>query len=456
MIAAIEPGTGNVKALAVNRTYGLDISHNKISSDPAAARAGKKGTYPVTTNPLLTGGDDISGYKSGSTFKIFTILAALEKGYPLDFTINAKSPTHTNYPAAPTDLSKCKDNSGKWCPVNANPSYMNGPRTMWSGFGRSVNTYFVPLQQMIGTSAPIAMAKRLGVTFRSATDVTITNSSKAAQDLFGPFTLGVTDTVPLELANAYATVAADGKYCTPTPLLHIYDVNNHELAGVAGSHCTQAVSPEIARAAADVARCPVYDTGGLGKCDGGTATLSDSGPTVQQAVGNYPVIGKTGTSDENWTANLVVSTKQLTMAGVLANPDHAETPHDYSSSAYVVDKATAYAMRDSMKGAKRIDFTKPTNQAIIYGKRVGVPAVTCKSVPDATAQLRAAGFSVAVDPTPVASSCPAGTVAKTDPSGTGSAGTEVTLYLSKGGAPAKPGNGGGGPGGGTGGGPGPG
>ncbi len=455
MLAAIEPGTGKVKALAVNRVYGLDTSKNKPSTDPAKRKAGILGTYPTTTNPLLTGGNDISGYKSGSTFKIFTVLAALEKGYPADFTINARSPYQSKYIVAPTDLAACKDKI-HWCPVNANPSYMNGPRNMWGGFGHSVNTYFVPLQEKIGTSNAVAMAKRLGVQFRNKNDL---ETTKPGNDGFGPFTLGVTDTVPLELANAYATVAAEGLYCTPIPVAQIFEQSGKELKGVGDKQCKQVVSQDIARVAADIARCPVYDQGGLGKCSGGTATLA-SRATVKQIVGNYPLIGKTGTADSNWTANLILSTKQLTIAGVMADPDHAETAHSYDDSAYKVDAAVAYAMRDSMKGQKRFDFAKPTKAVLLQGQRVGVPDVSCKSVSEATRTLSQAGFSVSVDPTPIASPCPAGQVAKSDPTGSASKGTDIALIISKGpGATPPPGNGGpgnGGGGGGGGGGPGPG
>ena len=38
----------------------------------------------------MTGGGDITGFQGGSVFKIFTLVAALEKGYPLEYTINAK------------------------------------------------------------------------------------------------------------------------------------------------------------------------------------------------------------------------------------------------------------------------------------------------------------------------------------------------------------------------------
>ena len=51
------------------------------------------------------------------------------------------------------------------------------------------------------------MSKRLGIQYRNTKDQEITGPGRAAG--FGPFTIGVTDTVPLELANAYATVAAE-------------------------------------------------------------------------------------------------------------------------------------------------------------------------------------------------------------------------------------------------------
>jgi membrane peptidoglycan carboxypeptidase len=449
MLAAIEPGTGRVRALATNRIYGLDTSKNKISSDPNKAKLGILGTYPETTNPLLTGGNDISGYKSGSTFKMFTMLAALEKGYPADFTINAKSPYHSSYIVGVGDLSACKDKTGQWCPVNSNPGWMDGPRDMWTGYGRSVNTYFIPLEEKIGAQNAVAMAKRLGIQFRSSKDKEITDSVDEST-AFGPFTIGVTDTVPLELANAYATVAAEGKYCTPIPLAQLFDAKGNEIKGVADPQCKQVVSPDIARVAEDVARCPIMDTGGLGRCNGGTGTYIN-GQTIAQTVG-YPVMGKTGTSDDDWTANLALSTKQLTIAGVLANPDYAETPQG-GDAADKVNAAVAFTMRDAMKGKPKLQFATPTNKALLFGIRVAVPNVTCKSVLDAQKAMAAAGFFSALDPTPVASTCPNGTVARTDPSGSTSKGTEITLYTSKGpDATATPPPGGGVPIGGTGGG----
>ena len=124
LIAAVEPGTGEVRALAANRIYKLDDpSHpqNKISSDPSLARRGVRGTYPNTTNPLITGGGDIGGYQAGSVFKMFTMVAALEKGYPLSYTINAQKTATTHYIVQPGSPASCPG-THFWCPGNSSPN----------------------------------------------------------------------------------------------------------------------------------------------------------------------------------------------------------------------------------------------------------------------------------------------------------------------------------------------
>jgi membrane peptidoglycan carboxypeptidase len=433
MLAAIEPGTGRVKAMAANRIYGLDTSNNPISTDPAKKAKGIKGTYPVTTNPIISGGGDISGYKAGSTFKIFTMLTALEKGYTLDFTQVARSPYQSPiYIAAKEDAGACPDHI-HYCPVNASPS-MNGPRNMWSGYGLSVNTYFIPLQEKVGADNVIAMSKRLGIHYRNPRDIFNTTDPTASY-LFGPFTIGVTDTVPLELANAYATVAAEGKYCEPIPAMEISDMKGNKIPDVTTPRCTQAVSPDVANAAADVARCPIYDRGGLGKCVGGTTgsyftTASGSpGATVAQSVG-HPIIGKTGTSDNNWTANLVIATKQLAIASTGADPDFAQQPHN-NDFVQRVNKSAVQTMKEAVADLPKIDFARPPN-SLVFGKTVAIADYTCKSPTDAVAGLNAAGFVPQVESAPIDSPCPAGTVAKTDPAGNGSKGTSVSIFISNG------------------------
>ncbi|SDY13340.1 Membrane carboxypeptidase (penicillin-binding protein) [Micromonospora pattaloongensis] len=422
MVAAVEPGTGRVRALAVNRYYKLDDSNkpqNKISSNPAKAKLGLRGTYPNTTNPLMTGGGDITGYQAGSTFKIFTMVAALERGYPLAYTINARSPMRTNYIVEQGAPAAC-GGTHFYCPTNANPSWMNGSRTMWSGFGRSVNTYFVKLQEEVGAENAVAVAKKLGIKFRAGSDAQFANNKDAAHQ-WGAFTLGVSGTTPLDLANAYATLAADGKYCEPIPVQEIRDQDGKKL-DVANPRCNQAVKPEVARSAIDAARCPVGDNSPTDRCDGGTA------PEVRSVV-KYPVAGKTGTTDGEKTASLVVTTKQLAVAGILADPDWAQTTSVMDHNK--VNPAVYRTLRDGMKGKPKVDFTPP-NGKIVEGDQRSIPDVTCVSIETARSRIEGAGFQAVVDNNPVTSSCPKGTAAGTSPSGRTIKGGTVTIQVSEG------------------------
>ena len=88
---------------------------------------------------------------------------------------------------------------------------------------------------------------------------------------WGAFTLGVADTTPLDLANAYATIAAGGVYCAPLPVNSIANAAGQPVEA-ANPNCHQAVAPDIAAAAVDATRCPIGEQSAYGACDGGTAT----------------------------------------------------------------------------------------------------------------------------------------------------------------------------------------
>ena len=355
MMAAVEPGTGRVLSLAMNRTYSNDQNGNGPNTN--SAKAGQKGNYPNTTLPLITGGGDVVGYQTGSTYKIFTMAAALEHGFPLSYTINTTSPYRSQYVV--TGPASC---GGRYCPQNANPGWMNGPRTMWTGFGRSVNTYFVPLEERVGAENAVAMAKRLGVQFLAHGTPGAPSDYELSQDPerahgWGPFTLGVVSTTPLELVNAYATMAADGAYCEPIPVIEIRDPHGARL-DAAKPRCRPAVSPDVARGVVDAARCPLGDQSAFGRCDGATAA------EVRGVVGR-PVAGKTGTTDGDKTATLVAMTRQVAIVGIMADPDNPFGAR--SMSAPAVNRAVATTLRDAMANKPGLNFTPPS-QVIAFGK----------------------------------------------------------------------------------------
>ncbi|WP_091105396.1 transglycosylase domain-containing protein [Micromonospora citrea] len=335
-IAAVEPGTGRVLAMAVNRHYSLDANPD--------GRANR----PNTVNPLISGGDSVDGYQAGSTFKLFTMLAALEAGKPLATGFDAPSRLPTRYAAE--GEGSCE---GRWCPANANPEWMDGYRMMWDGFGRSVNTYFVWLAEQVGQEKVVEMAQRLGITFRADADAAFAENDAAN---WGSFTLGVAATTPLDLANAYATVAAEGTYCTPLPVVSV-TAPDGERVPVGDPSCRRVLDADVARAATDAARCPVGQQSAFGQCNGGTAT------SVNRILDGRPVAGKTGSSERNATETFVGFTPQVAVAGIAANPDDPTDSVGAAVQAKVID-AVARVIATAVDGQPEKSFAAPSRELV--------------------------------------------------------------------------------------------
>jgi membrane peptidoglycan carboxypeptidase len=329
-IAVVQPGSGRVLALAVNRKYGTGTG--------------------ATVNPLVTGGGELHGYPAGSTFKMFTMLAALTSGMPLNSEYDAPAKLATEW--ADDGPGNC---DGQYCPGNDNPSWMDGNRTMWDGFGRSVNTYFVHLEEQVGPAAVVTMAKRLGISLSAPRDA---HMAATSADSWGSFTLGVVDTTPLELAEAYATVASGGTYCKPLPVMSITDSQHRKIA--VGPACSRVLDPEVAHAAADAARCPVGQQSTYGTCNGGTAQQ------LAGLFGDRQLAGKTGSTEDNATETFVGFTTTMAAAGTAADP---ADPTDHVGSAVesrVVD-AVGHTLFAAVGDADYPDFTPP-GAAIALGQ----------------------------------------------------------------------------------------
>ncbi|MGC4864522.1 transglycosylase domain-containing protein [Micromonospora sp. DT53] len=333
-IAAVQPGTGRVLAMAVNRHYSL--------ADNPAGQA----NYPNTVNPLISGGASVDGYQAGSTFKLFTMLAALESGRTLSTGFDAPAKLPTRYAAE--GPGSC---DGHWCPANANPDWMDGYRMMWDGFGRSVNTYFVWLAEQVGQDKVVEMAQRLGITFRADSDASFAKNNAAD---WGSFTLGVAATTPLDLANAYATVAAEGTYCTPVPVVSVTGPDGAKVP-VGQPSCKRVLDADVARAATDAARCPVGQQSAFGQCNGGTAT------GVNDILDGRPVAGKTGSSEENSTETFVGFTPQVAVAGIAANPDDPADSVGSAVQTKVID-AVARVLATAVKGQPEKAFAAPSHE----------------------------------------------------------------------------------------------
>jgi membrane peptidoglycan carboxypeptidase len=352
-VVVIQPGTGQIRAMAVNRTYSLDQDDNGKHSDPAKRDDGLKGNYPNTVNPLL-GGGTMAGYQAGSTFKIFTLLAALDKGMPLSTSFNAPMVYRSKYITGPGP-SSC---GIYWCPKNSSES-MVGRQTMWSGFGKSVNTYFVQLEQKVGAQNAVKMAERLGLRWRTDVDQRMAQPDHA--DGWGSFTLGVSDATPIEMANVFATLAARGRYCEPLPVTSITGRNGlpvtYKGVVVAAPRCHQAVTTAVAEAATDAARCVTGYGAAKGSCGGW-----ETSPMVYATL-HRPVAGKSGTTDSNKTAWFCGFTPQLAAAAFVADPDNPEDV--VGSGRSTISKFTvAQTLKDALKGRPKLKFVPPPNSIV--------------------------------------------------------------------------------------------
>ena len=287
---------------------------------------------------------------------MFTLVAALDSGLTLDHAIDTKRVYESNYRIDPHSPVAC--NGGHWCPANTgDPAYLSGRRTMWDAFGHSVVTYFVALQERLGVDKAIAVAQRLGIVLRAKEDQMLSKPAGGAS--WGAFTLGVSATTALDLANAYATLAADGTRCDPLPVARVADVAGRAVPGV-GPRCEPVLRPEVARAAIDAGRCPLGDHSAFGdRCGAGKVLTT----TVRDAVGR-PVSGQHGLTGNRRAFSVVVASPQLATAGMVG-----AAPGVISGPVPIADgvpegavAAVATVVHDGLGPLPARDFTAPPRE----------------------------------------------------------------------------------------------
>ena len=151
-IAMITPGTGDIRAMAQNREWGTGNPQKKWWET----------TYNYAVD-LADGGT--RGMQAGSTFKIFTTIAALEGGIS-PFTVINSPPRKefTGFVGCNGDLLTGPDSGGDK-PWTVNNSTSSGNYDMFRGAAYSVNTFFVELEKRAGVCETVEAARKLGVRY---------------------------------------------------------------------------------------------------------------------------------------------------------------------------------------------------------------------------------------------------------------------------------------------------
>lgn len=386
----VEPGTGAVKAMAVNRTFGDRKGQTKVN--------------------FALGGS--VGFQGGSTFKVFVLARALQMGISPRLTLFAPQrycPTAFPYIAG----------DGKCGPSNAGDSE-SGTFDMVSATWASVNTYFMQLEERTGLITPPGLAENLGLRDLE------TGHAEPLSRINPSFVLGTPQVSPLAMAAAYATFAARGLYCPPRPVLSITDSKGRDVP-VKREPCTQAIETNVADTVTGMLR---------GVVDGPSAHRTGAGASIGR-----PVAGKTGTTNKSTAAWFIGYTPQLSTAVWVGKP--TPTPMQsvtingkYYRQVYggsIPASIFKALMLGALEGVPVENFAH-ADLATSQGQQLAVPDVSGQSVEDATAVLREAGFGVAVSPAINGLPVPAGAVSSTVPAAGTPAppGSTVTIIPSNG------------------------
>lgn len=294
-LVAIRPGTGEIVALYGGRDY-LERQLNDATQSIALA---------------------------GSTFKPFALVAALEAGIPLTSIWNGDSPQVFDDLGKPYVVSNYGDEG--W-----------GQIDLITATQHSVNTVFVPLGMKAGMDKVVDAARRAGI------------PENVAMIPTPSVVLGVASPHVIDVANAYATFAAQGVYAKPFLVASVTGPNKGVLYEATPQ--TQEVFSKEVMADLTYALKSVVNGGT------GAAALS---------LGR-PAAGKTGTSQSNASAWFSAYTPQLAASVALFRDSASESLNGIGGLTSVTGGTfpariwTAF-MKGALKGEPVMTFPAPSN-----------------------------------------------------------------------------------------------
>ena len=232
-LAAIKPGTGEILAMYGGQDY-------------------LKYQFNAATQGIASG---------GSSFKAFALVAALEQGIPLSSIWNGDSPKVYD------------DGIGRPYVVNNYGGETWGNTTLLNATIHSVNTIYVPLGIKAGVEKVVDVARRAGI-------------PESVEMIASPsVSLGSSSPHVIDLANSYATFAAQGVYAKPFIINEVQGPNK----GILYQGRIQA--QEVFRK--DVMADLTYALNQI--------TIKGTAAVVGARL-NRPAAGKTGTSNDNAAA----------------------------------------------------------------------------------------------------------------------------------------------------------
>ncbi|SDN90118.1 Membrane carboxypeptidase (penicillin-binding protein) [Klenkia soli] len=392
MFTAVQPGTGHLLAMSVNRVFGYDVA------DPAQE------SYNLNV---------AASQGSGSTYKVFTAAAALARQYSQYYTLTTSDPY----------VSRVYRDQGQPYDVR-NAGRYSATLDLSTALYQSSNTYFLALEDALGSvEEPVRMAEAAGLFQFSDPGL----AQQIIDENRGSFTFGAQETSPLALASAYSTFAASGTRCLVTPVTGVLDRTGQPLLDaegqpvVRGDQCTpEAIAPGVATTINQILRRDVEP--------------GNPGQTGSRAyVAGHQIAGKTGTSQNNYSAAFVGYTPEITASVMVLNPKQNEDVGGFGGNKPATIWRAAMAPILEARGSGEFP---PADPSVVNGNTRPVPG--CGSVDACRSVLAGAGFVPQTQT--VDGSAPAGALLGTSPPAGGRAvvGQVVTIRISNGSAYVAP------------------
>jgi len=410
IMPVVDPHSGNVLAMATSKQYG-------IKNDGAHT------TLPVFTTASAGG---------GSTYKLFSLLAALKVGVPTDLHISAgPDMTYTTAHCGTTGFTAQNDTEG---------TGFTRTETLSSATAKSSNTYFVALEdnlfQQCELTPYVDTALDLGMNALKQPDPNAKKGTLAdniIKQQQATFTLGPAPTSPLQLTGAYAALANDGSFCPPSPVLSVKDPSGKDL-DFNRTPCAQKMAPQVARIALQMLSGDTHAPG----------TSAQAFESLYSVNPGITVAGKTGTVNASKNGHQLPTNADLWFAGVtpsyvattaLFNIDNPNKPIrgipglDADQAAHLTGAYAAQIWVNTMTPLLSDQaWAWPDPNEV--PNPVPVPPVIGQPYDEARAALTQAGFKVIRSPIDCGSTQIYGDVAYQSPTNVASAGGTVTLCVS--------------------------
>jgi penicillin-binding protein 1A len=325
--------------------------------------------------------------QTGSAFKPFTLVAAIQDGFTPYKVYSSKSPF-----CSPLWQSRTG------CVSNAEGAGDSGYIDLWRATQDSVNVVFAQLALDVGADKIAAAAHRMGITSPLLAVPSIT--------------LGTNDVSTLDMASGYSTLANEGVHCKPFAIVRVLLPGGRRLYQH-HPQCKKAIDPGIAHLVTAMLQRVVC-------C--GTGTAANIG---------RPIAGKTGTAQDYTNVYFAGYTPQIATAVWVGFPQ-GQVPMDsyYGHSVYggtVAAPIWHAFMAKAVAGLPVQGFAPPPPQP-----SGNVPDVVGLSIHDARGLVVKAKFTPIVRK--VDASAAVGTVIKQAPAGGTSLplGSGITLTVSNG------------------------